>query len=187
MCCSDGFLDGEGSTLRAGVGAIIADRETGTFEAFGVMLPPTVLRKLCAAEGCERVIAEVELLAVLAAKKFWRAHLGNWAGRRVAFYVDNEGARYGLIKGYSPNRWCASLLSACWRCDADSLAASWYERVPTRSNCADGPSRLRFENLPDVEGRRVVRVAGPALTLCGLEAGSGVLGGGAGSPPPLWR
>ena len=165
VCCSDGFLDGEGSTLRAGVGAIIADRETGTFEAFGVMLPQTVLRKLCTAAGTERVIAEVELLAVMAAKKFWRAHLGKWAGRRVAFYVDNEGARYGLIKGYSPNRLCASLLSACWRCDADSMAASWYERVPTRSNCADGPSRLRFENLPDVEGRRVVRVDGPSLDL----------------------
>ena len=81
VCCSDGFLDGEGSTLRAGVGANIADRETGTFEAFGVMLPPTVLRKLCAAAGSERVIAEVESLAVLAVEKFWRAHLGKWAGR----------------------------------------------------------------------------------------------------------
>ena len=121
VCCFDGFLDGEGSTLRAGVGAIIADREMGTFEAFGVMLPPTVLRKLCAAAGSERVIAEVELLAVLAAKKFWRAHLGKWAGRRVAFYVDNEGARYGLIKGYSPNRLCAWAES---RVESDELLSA---------------------------------------------------------------
>ena len=73
--CSDGSLDGEGSILRADVGANIADREARTFEAFGTMLPQTVFRKLCAAADSERNSAEVELLAARATKRFRCSHL----------------------------------------------------------------------------------------------------------------
>ena len=128
-----------------------------------------------------RLIAEVESLEVLAVKKFWRAHLG--MGRSSSGLLRRQRGRplWFLLRN-SPSRMCASLLSACWRRDADSMAASWYERVPTRNNCADGPSRLRFENIPVVGGRRVVVVAGPSLDLSWNRGGLRGAGGRCGEP-----
>ena len=63
----------------------------------------------------------VELLEVLAAKKFWCA-LGK--------VCRSPSGLLRVHEGYRPSRLRASLLSARWTCDMDSLAASWYERVP---------------------------------------------------------
>ena len=65
--------------------------------------------------------------------------------RRVIWWVDNEAARYALIKGQSLSRTMNSLVREFY--DADSLHSShgWIERVPRYSNVADDPSRGRPE------------------------------------------
>ena len=94
-----------------------------------MLLPPTVLLKLCAPAGAERVVTKVELLEVLAAKKSWCA-LGKVCRSPSGLLRRQLGRPLRVHEGYRPSRLRASLLSACWTCDMDSLAASWYERVP---------------------------------------------------------
>ena len=67
------------------------------------------------------------------------------AARRVIWWVDNESARYALIKGQSLSHTMNSLVREFF--DADSLHSShgWVERVPSYSNVADDPSRGRPE------------------------------------------
>ena len=110
--------------------------------------------------GHKKVITQIELLAVAAARWKWRELFARVAGRRVVAYVDNDAARYSLIKGYSPCPSSASLVSDVAREEARCASFTWYERVPSKSNCADGPSRLDFGEVRGLlEGR--VRVVEP--------------------------
>jgi hypothetical protein len=90
------------------------------------------------------VVAQAELLPVLIARKTW-GHLLTDAP--AVFYIDNEGVREALVKGFT-----ASLASRQMLLDLAGEAAEqggtpWYSRVASPSNVADGPSRLR--GLPD--------------------------------------
>ena len=69
-------------------------------------------------------------------------------------YVDNEAAKYGLIKGSSPTRDSAWLINEFWRWEADQESFTWFERVPSASNCADDPSRGKGRDTT-VNGRMV--------------------------------
>ena len=68
-----------------------------------------------------------------------------WAHRmqRVCclHYIDNEAARCGLIKGYSPVRDNAFLNQLFWGEESKSMVFSWFDKVPCPSNIADPPSR----------------------------------------------
>ncbi len=66
-------------------------------------------------------------------------------------YIDNEAARYGLIKGTSPTRDSAWLIQEFWTAETKNESNSWIQRVPSASNCADGPSRGRFQILQTTE------------------------------------
>ena len=69
-------------------------------------------------------------------------------------YVDNEAAKYGLIKGSSPTKDSAWLINEFWKWEADQESFTWFERVPSASNCADDPSRGKGRNTA-VNGRKV--------------------------------
>jgi len=56
-------------------------------------------------------------------------------------YIDNEAARCGLIKGYSPGRDNAFLNHLFWVEEGRPLCFTWFDRVPSPSNIADPPSR----------------------------------------------
>ena len=62
-------------------------------------------------------------------------------GRAILNYVDNEAARFALIRGGSPTQDSAWIAAGFWRADSDLRCHSWFERVPSPSNLADGPSR----------------------------------------------
>ena len=57
------------------------------------------------------------------------------------YYVDNEAAKFVLIKGNSPTRDSAWLVQHFWEKEANLECYSWFERVPSASNIADYPSR----------------------------------------------
>ncbi len=66
---------------------------------------------------------------------------------RVINFVDNDAARFGLIKGFSPTLSSARLLNGNSDLDASLQSRSWVERVPTASNIGDPASRLEFDVL----------------------------------------
>ena len=49
----------------------------------------------------KQVVGQAELVPCLAAKQVWRKRM---RGRLVMNYIDNEAAKYALIKGTSPTR-----------------------------------------------------------------------------------
>ena len=74
-------------------------------------------------------------------------------------YIDNEAAKYALIKGTSPTHESAWLVQHFWEKEVELETFSWIQRVPSAANCADNPSR----GIPEVElnGRksRVMRLS----------------------------
>ena len=91
-----------------------------------------------------------------AAKQVWRKRL---RGRLVIQCIDSEAAKYKLIKGTSLTRDSAWLINEFWSKEAEQGSHSWFERVPSASNCADDSSRGRAGD---------VKVAGRKATLMRL-------------------
>ena len=75
---------------------------------------------------------------MICARKLWADKI---KGRDVIHFVDNDSARYALIKGSSPCLESAWLVQSFWTDESESDCHSWIARVPSRSNIADGPSR----------------------------------------------
>ena len=67
------------------------------------MIPPPLMDVI--REGTKhQVVAQAELLPLLAARKKWAHKFHRSGGRRVFNFVNNDGARFGLIKGYTARR-----------------------------------------------------------------------------------
>ena len=86
-------------------------------------------------------------------------------------FIDNDSAAAGRVRSYSANELNDTLIEAVINLDIRSSVLSWYERVPSHSNPADGPSR----------GRPATKVAGwgaplrtrvAAWRICDLVRGS---------------
>ena len=88
--------------------------------------------------GSEQVITLAEAFAVLLARVSFRHALTHW---RVLFFVDNEGARYSLIKRVSPTLALLQIVQLFHSCSEDDQCLPWIEREPSKSNIADLPSR----------------------------------------------
>ncbi len=133
------FTDGAVEDNAATVGAVIA--ESGApLEAWGLAVPKVVAASW-SANGNSMVIGQAEIAPVLIALRTWRDRL---LQRRVVFFLDNDSARQAFVKGYSPIPSSAARLQAAGILEARAQCSLWFARVPTESNLADGPSRLRF-------------------------------------------
>ena len=70
--------------------------------------------------------------------------------------LDNEAAKFALIKGTSPTRNSAWLVQQFWESEFEPDILSWFERVPSAANCADDPSRgIVVVTLNGVRSRKV--------------------------------
>lgn len=86
----------------------------------------------------EQLICQIELFAILSARWRFKELL---VDRRSIWWVDNDAARYGLIKGLSPSLVMQCLIREFYVMDIAFPTFSWVERVPSSSNIADPPSR----------------------------------------------
>ena len=94
--------------------------------------------------GLSQIITQVELLAVIWAKFTLSTCLNN---RRVIFFIDNEAARLGLIKGSSPSKDCMNLITSYYDIEVEYPSITWFARVPSHSNPSDAPSRGHSEQV----------------------------------------
>ena len=106
----------------------------------------------CAETG----IGELETAAVAVAFDVWREHLSSV---EVVAYIDNEGARFSLVKGvsrsWSITRICHAFATVC----EQHLILPWCARVPSCSNIADARA-----------GKTDSHVARGATAWCGNRA-----------------
>ena len=120
------------------------DPVDGVVEAFGAEMCPAMVRLLSNKGKKKQLIGQAEILPMLVSRILWSARM---RGRDILHYVDNEGARYSVIKGCSPSRESAWLIQGFWETEVYNRSRSWISRVPTVCNIGDGPSRDEWEEL----------------------------------------
>lgn len=88
--------------------------------------------------GKSTVIFEAEMLALLVGFVLWKRHLRN---RPCVFYIDNNSSRDVAISGRARTQPGSTLVAELLKLEDENCTNSWFARVPSVSNIADGPSR----------------------------------------------
>ena len=143
------FTDGAYEDPKGTWGAVVfepADGKTSTYYAGDV---PSRLMEGWKKLAGEQIICQIEAFAVL----LIRQHFSEaWKEKRAIFFVDNEAARFSLIKGSSPSPSMQLIAHLFHQLDASSPLMVWIERVPSASNIADLPSRGKWEETLKIVG-----------------------------------
>ena len=121
----------------AGLGAVLVSGSGHVVSWLSLWVSPGDI-SLFLPEGRETAIGELETLAVAMSLFVWHQRLKS---TQLVVYIDKEGAKFSLIKGYSS----ALAVTAICALTATFLDAHcilpWYSRVHSASNLADYPSR----------------------------------------------
>jgi hypothetical protein len=145
---TDGACEADGTTI----GGVIFDGDSAP-ELFGARIAEKTVKSWCTKLDQTQVIGQAELFPLLIARHTWAKKLRD---RRVIYFIDNDAARLGMIKAYSPVLPSLEIISRCLNWDHTNNSVSWYARVPTASNIADDPSRLCPDLLVNKYGAKVV-------------------------------
>ena len=135
------FTDGCWENKHAGLGAVTFDTATGEGKIFSGAVPEALLKRWERLVG-EQLICQIELYAMVALR--WML-TGTLINRRTIWWVDNDAARFSVIKGQCPSPVMRWLVRKFYNFEVEAPTFSWVERVPSYSNIADGPSRAKPE------------------------------------------
>ena len=131
------FEPGPDGRAVGGIGAVLLDPVDRSYSFFQAVVAGRDMEAFLA-NGALTVIMELEILPVLLSRLVWRHRLQH---RSHLSFVDNDGAKCGLVAGYSANAVACELISRVAAADISMAALPWYDRVPSLSNLADAPSR----------------------------------------------
>jgi hypothetical protein len=157
------FTDGaceeqaDGSLLVT-CGAVIIDPNTGVRQTFGVIVNGALIEEWIMLTNKRQLITEAELLPVIISKRTWASHLSH---AKVILWVDSEPAKFSLIRGISDTPSCNMIVQVSNHQTVELQCNEWYSRVPSKSNPADDPSRLVFDQVVKDLGLEVISVEQP--------------------------
>jgi ribonuclease HI len=134
---------------NGGIGGVLCSCEGVVLAWFGEELDRAFCDQL-KAENQSQLIGELEALAVLAALKLWTERV---RGKHLVIFVDNEGSKYAILRGYSKNPCLSKIVTAIAQAEDSATVFCWYSRVPSEANVADGPSRGMSCNGSDERSR----------------------------------
>ena len=97
-------------------------------------------------------MGQLELLAAPLALATWSTKL---ADRRVLLFIDNDAAASTIVRGYSSKTDSTAITGQFWLLAANIGAEIYLDRVESKSNLADGPSRLEFHHMHDLGAQYV--------------------------------
>ena len=140
------FTDSAFEKGVANIGALIMDPGSGRPLVFDGQIRGEVVSKW-QSSGIEQVISQAELATAVAIRMNFKKVL---KGRKVIFFIDNEAARFAIIKSVSGKSSMQVLTTAFHRCDLDHECFHWIERVPSASNPADWPTRGKTNDLVEL-------------------------------------
>ena len=89
-------------------------------------------------------MGQLELLACPAALRTWSKQLSN---SQLIHFVDNDSAAAGLVRGYSPRTDSSPLIGDYWLVAAAHGIDVYIDRVESKSNLSDGPSRFDLTEM----------------------------------------
>ena len=136
------FTDGAYEGV-ASCGAVIFSPRREQVLVFGFEVPDAIVSEW-QCDGKQQVIAQAEMLPIAIVK---RQLMGVLYGARVIYFIDNDGVKEALIKGTTASTASRKILVECVVRDSVNQSMSWYSRIASPSNIADGPSRLDFSEV----------------------------------------
>jgi hypothetical protein len=89
-------------------------------------------------------IHDLEVLPVVIAASLWGSLFSN---SQVVYYIDNESARLAYVRGDGETLRASKLIQVFVEEEARLQHRVWFGRVPSFSNPADDPSRLKFDEV----------------------------------------
>ena len=133
----------------AGIGAVMLNADGRPEKFISEIVPPDFLSLLQAETTF--IITALEVLPVFFVRTLWAPAMLH---RRCFVFIDNNGARYSLVKAYSPAPSVRRVLRNIVLLGATSPCFTWYSRVPSPSNLADEASRNFVGNLLGMGAKR---------------------------------
>lgn len=128
-CCDPSFSSPSG--VKAGYGGIMFDPEDNAYEFFRKDISEDLKWYLSLQGSKKQIVGQAEVLPCLLARLIWKERMKN---RAVLYFVDNEAARFGLIRGGAKEPHMAQMFSAFWDEEKDNPSMrslqleSWKER-----------------------------------------------------------
>ena len=165
------FTDASWESQVGGLGAVVIDTAGGRVAIYSGQVDDSLKHHWMKEIG-DHLICQLELYVMVSLRWSLRSLLRD---RRTIWWVDNEAARYSLIKGQSGSDSMNKLVRQYYHFDGDHPTYSWIERVPSFSNPADAPSRfkpeLAKEWFPSAEIQSLACDAGLVERLVSQSAG----------------
>eukprot|EP00435_Cladocopium_sp_Y103_P002226 s3649_g1.t1 len=121
----------------AGLGAVLVEGSGEVMAWFSLLLGLHDIAMFLE-PGRQTVIGEMETLVVAMALLLWGHQLQS---AQLMIYIDNEGSKFALIKGYSVSIAITAICALASTCLDEKCILPWFSRVPSASNLADYPSR----------------------------------------------
>ena len=154
---TDGSAEGEDFS-EVGIGAVLIDPTAAPCTRFFSAKVPKPMVNSWRMNSQKQIITQAELLPVLVSRYTWRAMM---MGRLLLVFVDNDAARFTLIKCSADHPTSLSIAVAVRSIDREHATAAWYERVPSPANISDGPSRGVYGDLLAVGAHRELALLPP--------------------------
>ncbi|CAE7537200.1 unnamed protein product, partial [Symbiodinium necroappetens] len=131
------YVDGSWEDGFAGIGAVLFDPASQMGRVWEGVVPSHIISRWRKEVG-DHLICQIELYAALC----MRVHLADsLVDRKLILWTDNDATRLCLVKGRSPSPSMHTMIKCFGRTDVDKPCYVWIDRVPSKSNPADAPSR----------------------------------------------
>ena len=172
---TDACYERDSRDLICGLGGVLVDNANGLKLFFSCQLSE-LQRNLLGDFLKKQIIFEAETLCALLAYSLWK----DIFSKRMCFlYVDNEGTKISLMKGYSENHVVDVMAQIFAEVETHVRTLCWLARVSSYSNIADVPSRgdcsllrqLKFQDVSLETAQCLDNICTAMKAKLGREAG----------------
>ena len=125
-------------TPRWIVGAVLFDPEDHSLRYSAAAIPETCVHSWLPKSS---YMGQLKFFAATFALATWKSRLNN---RPILLWIANDSAASNLVRGYSPKSDSSSIVGTFWLMTAQVRASIYIDRVESKSNLSDGPSRFDF-------------------------------------------
>ena len=145
------FTDAAAEETGSTFGAVIFDARENIFQYCAGRFTDEQLSRWKKEAG-QQIICQAELAALPIAFSTWKKVVEH---RNVLLFVDNDPAKDAAVNGISSSDASSRMVHEMRLLCASQGVAPWFDRVPSPSNIADGPSRKDCEVLLAAGASRV--------------------------------
>jgi hypothetical protein len=165
---TDGFWNP--ITRSGGIGGVLLllhpDSTVRAAFSFSAPVPDALLHRWYLIKAPRNCIAQVEALAAVVLLTTFTEELRSHS---LVLFEDNVGVQSNLIRASARNPLSAEITAAFWWCACLAEIRPWVERVCSRNNVADAPSRF-LRGLTDLLGCVSRPPSLPTWVLAGFPA-----------------